>query len=89
LEETNLELSDDLHFVSAENNFFIEGTPQRHYVTMCLAAHVVDEVALQNTEPDKCEGWEWVSAKELLDDNGRYRPLFVPLRHIFVTMGLV
>jgi 8-oxo-dGTP diphosphatase len=89
LEETNLELADDLHFVSAENNFFTNGTPQRHYVTICLGAHVVDEAALENMEPDKCEGWEWVSAAELLDDKGAYRPLFVPLRHIFVTMGLV
>lgn len=82
-------LTDKLDFVSAENNFFQNSTPQRHYVTVCLAAHAVNESELRNTEPDKCEGWEWVSATELLDDAGRYRPLFVPLRHIFVTMGLV
>lgn len=89
LEETNLILGDDLHFVSAENNMFPNGKPQRHYVTICMAAHVVDESELENTEPDKCEGWEWVSAATLLDDTKGYRPLFVPLRHIFITMGLV
>jgi hypothetical protein len=82
-------LADDLKFVSAENNFFKGNTPQRHYVTICMAGHVVDEEALENTEPDKCEGWEWVSASDLVDDLGKYRPLFVPLRHIFLTMGLI
>jgi len=82
-------LADDVKFVSAENNFFVNGTPQRHYVTMCLSAHVADESQLKNMEPDKCEGWEWVSAAELLNDTGHYRPLFVPLKHIFVMMGLV
>ena len=89
MEETNLQLADDLHFVSAENNFFRNGTPKRHYVTICLAAHTVDESALKNMEPDKCEGWEWVSAEKLLDDKGGYRPLFVPLKHIFETMKLI
>jgi hypothetical protein len=82
-------LADDLKFVSTENNFFPNNTPQRHYVTVCLSAHVVDESKLENMEPDKCEGWEWVTAKDILDDNGGYRPLFVPLKHMFVMLGLV
>lgn len=89
MEETNLVLADDLKFVSAENNFFKDNTPQRHYVTMCLAGHVLDDGALENTEPDKCEGWEWASAAEIVDDSGKYRPLFVPLKHILVTTGLI
>jgi len=89
LEETNLELTDNVQFVSAENNFFKDSVPQRHYVTICLAGHAVRENDLRNMEPDKCEGWEWVAVKDLMDDSGRYRPLFVPLRHIFVTMGLL
>ena len=84
-----MRLAEDLHFVSAENNFFRNGTPQRHYVTICLAAHAADESELKNMEPDKCEGWEWVSAGDLVDDNGKYRPLFVPLRHIFEIMKLI
>ena len=84
-----MELGKDLQFVSAENNFFPNSTPQRHYVTVCLAGHVVNESALENMEPDKCDGWEWVSATEILDDNGMYRPLFVPLKHLFVSMGLI
>ena len=89
LEEANLVLADDLKFVSVENNFFKDSIPQRHYVTVCMAAHVVNEGELENTEPDKCEGWEWASASDLVDDSGKYRPLFVPLKHIFVTMGLI
>jgi 8-oxo-dGTP diphosphatase len=88
LEETNLVL-EEVKFVSAENNFFRLGTPQRHYVTICLSGRATDESQLENTEPEKCEGWEWVSAADLLDDGKGYRPLFVPLRHIFVIMGLV
>jgi 8-oxo-dGTP diphosphatase len=80
---------DDVEFVSAENNFFRFTTPQRHYVTICLSGRAIDELRLQNMEPDKCEGWEWVSAADLLNDEKRYRPLFVPLKHIFVRMGLV
>ena len=89
LEETNLVLADDLKFASTENNFFTKTTPQRHYVTVCLSAHVVDESKLENMEADKCEGWEWVPANEILDDTGKYRPLFVPLRHLFESMGIV
>jgi 8-oxo-dGTP diphosphatase len=84
-----LVLAGDLRFVSAENNFFQNTTPQRHYVTICLSAHVVNESELENTEPDKCDGWEWVPASKLLDDMGGYRPLFVPLKHMFVSIGLV
>ena len=87
LEETNLILGEDLKFVSAENNFFPNTTPKRHYVTICLSAHAADESKLENMEPDKCSGWEWVSAEDLVDDNGRYRPLFVPLKHIILNMG--
>ena len=89
LEETNLELADDVKFVSAENNFFKNTVPQRHYVTVCLSAHALREEELKNMEPEKCEGWEWVSAEDLMDDTGRYRPLFVPLGKIFTIMGLI
>ena len=88
LEETNLELA-DVKFVSAENNFFKNGVPQRHYVTVCLSGYAMREEEMKNMEPDKCEGWEWVSAEDLMDDTGRYRPLFVPLRNIFTIMGLI
>jgi len=91
LEETNLVLV-DVEYVSTENNFFGVGRPhgpQQHYVTICLSGRAYDESQLRNLEPDKCEGWEWVSAEDLLDERKGYQPLFVPLKHIFVTMGLV
>ena len=84
-----MRLADDFQFVSAENNFFPNAVPKRHYVTICFSAHAVDESELKNMEPDKCEGWEWVLAEDLLDDTGRYRPLFAPLRTIFKNMGLL
>ena len=88
-EETNLRLADDIQFVSVENNVFPDNVPKRHYVTVCLSAHVVDESELTNMEPEKCEGWEWASASDLIDDKGVYRPLFVPVKHILRKMRLV
>jgi 8-oxo-dGTP diphosphatase len=84
-----LRLADDFQFVSAENNFFPNSLPKRHYVTICFSAHAVDENELKNMEPEKCEGWQWVPAEELTDDNGPFRPLFVPLKIIFKNMGFV
>jgi 8-oxo-dGTP diphosphatase len=82
-------LDDDVRFVCAEENMFASSAPKRHYVTMCLTGHVVNEKGLKNMDPDKCDGWEWVDADELVDDTSKYRPLFVPLRNIFEEMGLV
>jgi len=83
-----LRLADDIQFVAADNNMFRDTVPQRHYVTIYISAHAVNESELENTEPDKCEGWEWVAA-EKLTDNRSYQPLFVPMRHIFIKLALV
>ena len=88
-EETNLDLADDIHFLTAENNFFLNSVPKRHYVGIYVSAHVVDESELKNMEPEKCEGWEWADALEILDDSGKYRPLFVPVRNVFAAAGLI
>ena len=89
LEETNLVLDNDLRFVTAENNFFMNSVPPRHYVGIYMTAHAVNDSDLKNLEPDKCEGWEWASASKILDESGIYLPQFVPLRNVLVTMGLV
>jgi len=87
-EETGLKL-DNVKFVSALNIVFEHSVPPRHYVDVQLCAHATKECELENKEPDKCEGWEWVSPEDLMDDTGLYRPLFVPLRNMFVIMGLI
>jgi 8-oxo-dGTP diphosphatase len=84
-----LALEKDIRFVTAENNFFMSSVPPRHYVGIYLVAFAVNESELRNMEPEKCDGWEWASASQILEDDGRYRPLFVPLRNVFATVGLI
>jgi hypothetical protein len=84
-----LKLSDDLKFVSVLNRFFKDSTPQCHYVIIFLAVHAEKGEELQNVEPDKYEGWKWMSASDIADDSGNYRPLFVPLDDILMQMRLI
>lgn len=82
LEETNL-LIKDVKFVGATNDIAIGGNLAKHYVTIFMAADV-DESSqpLQNMEPEKCEGWEWVAfddLREMSRDNPAV--LFDPLLH--------
>lgn len=42
------------------------GNPDKHYVTFIMHAEVLPSSApLDNCEPHKCAGWEWVSWDEL------------------------
>jgi 8-oxo-dGTP diphosphatase len=79
----------DVQLVRTESNFFRNSIPQRHYVTVYISGRAVDESQLRNLEPDKCDGWEWVDARDILAEDGIYRPLFVPLKELFSVMGLV
>lgn len=59
LEETGLTL-EGVEFAYAVNSVFPNGA---HYVTVfCRASEPAGTVPV-NAEPDKCEGWEWVSAQ--------------------------
>ena len=87
LEETNLGLKNDVEFVSVENNFFMNSVPPQHYVDITLCAHADNECELENRETDKCEEWKWVSAEDLMDDTGPYRPLSVPLPNMFAVLS--
>jgi 8-oxo-dGTP diphosphatase len=65
LEETNL-LIKNVKFVGATNDIAIGGNLSKHYVTIFMRADVhEDSAALQNLEPDKCEGWDWMALEEL------------------------
>ncbi|KAH8697951.1 NUDIX hydrolase domain-like protein [Talaromyces proteolyticus] len=63
LEETGLK-SSNLKFLTATNDYMpAEG---KHYVTIWMTCVREDESQPpQLLEPNKCEGWEWVSWKEL------------------------
>lgn len=65
LEETNL-LIKDVKYAGTTNDIAISGNPNKHYITifMCASIHE-DSGALENKEPEKCEGWEWISMQDL------------------------
>ncbi|QIG71652.1 NUDIX hydrolase protein [Rhizobium phage RHph_TM39] len=61
LEETNLELKNiSTHIAYREPD--IKGF---RFLMIYFRADVVDESLLQNTEPDKCEGWGWYDIHDL------------------------
>lgn len=63
LEETGLEIK-DLKFLTATNGIMKD--EGKHYITIFMTARVVDNHAEpQNLEPDKCEGWIWVTWLEM------------------------
>lgn len=64
LEETGLEIS-DIKYLTATNSPRIDGN--KHYITIFLVAKQSDPSSQPEVlEPNKCEGWEWVSWDTLL-----------------------
>jgi 8-oxo-dGTP diphosphatase len=89
LEETNL-LIKNVKFVGATNDIAIGGNLNKHYVTIFMAAEVSEESGpLQNLEPEKCEGWEWISMENLCQ-MGQEAPslIFDPLLHYLQSHDL-
>lgn len=71
LEETGIELT-DIKYLTATNSTRIDGT--KHYITIFMTARPVDKnVQPQLLEPNKCEGWEWISWDTMLkwEENGK------------------
>lgn len=65
LEETGIEIT-DIKFLTATNSVGIDGT--KHYITIFMTARPVDENAQpQLLEPNKCEGWEWISWETMVE----------------------
>lgn len=76
-EETNLVVAkvEKFHFT---NDMFDSG---KQYITLFyVAAEWTGE--LKNMEPEKCEGWEWVSPEELPE------PLFQPIKTLLTEVVL-
>lgn len=66
-EEVGIKIK-NIQFATATNDIFPDGS--KHYVTLILVCDY-DSGEVQNLEPDKCEGWEWV------DWHNLPRPLFL------------
>nr|WP_218460655.1 NUDIX hydrolase [Rickettsia sp. TH2014] len=73
LEETNL-IIENPRFIAVTNDVFeIE---QKHYVSIFLKAHCLNEHELQNLEPHKVENWQWFALDNLPPN------LFLPLKRL-------
>jgi 8-oxo-dGTP diphosphatase len=93
LEEMYIELKDPVEFVHATNDVFDDNNNDEsdeqehtlHYVTIFMQGRVQDMSTLQNCEPDKCEGWEAYSWKELQAMvQTSPETVFLPLRNLIL-----
>lgn len=71
LEETGVEIK-DVRIGPYTNDFSKQA--HNHYVTLFVMCTAKGEPQLM--EPDKCEGWQWISWDNLPDN------LFLPVRHL-------
>lgn len=71
-EETGISIR-EIHFVYTVNCIFDSGA---HYVTIFMRAEVDEATEAQNLEPEKCEGWSWVSVEAIPE------PTFLPLQKL-------
>lgn len=53
--------------VGFSEDFFVKDGIDKHYTTLYFAVKDIDSdtIKIQNLEPNKCEGWEWVSISNL------------------------
>jgi len=64
LEETGLKIT-DVQYLTSTNSPRIDGT--KHYVTIFMISRLLNEGDQPEVlEPDKCEGWQWISWNEML-----------------------
>ncbi|XP_010551317.1 PREDICTED: nudix hydrolase 1 [Tarenaya hassleriana] len=77
-EETGLELEKEkMELLTVTNNVFRDPPEPRHYVVVFLRSAVADpNQSPENTEPEKCDGWDWYRWDDLPS------PLFPPLQEM-------
>lgn len=82
-EETNLDI-ENIRFVHVTNSFNMGGDPLKHYVTIFMRATLSSTSSpLQNVEPHKCDGWEWVRWSDIVDMRTKNPELlFDPMIHL-------
>ncbi|CAI7613020.1 uncharacterized protein N7487_001201 [Penicillium crustosum] len=89
LEETGLKI-EDMRFLTATNS--IMKAENKHYITIFIGGVCEEGVDPQVIEPEKCDGWEWISWDELrvygeeemkAGDGFEGRRLFLPLLELF------
>lgn len=70
-EETGVQIT-NVKFLAMTNDVF---GAEKHYVTLFMVGDYKSG-EVRTCEPDKCEGWEWVSWEEVP------RPLFLPIENL-------
>ncbi|RMZ92148.1 hypothetical protein DV736_g619, partial [Chaetothyriales sp. CBS 134916] len=82
MEETGLHIVNP-QFLTATNGIFAGPDQGSHYVTIFMVATIKkeDETMVETREPDKCEGWEWVSWDTMKEwaSGAEKRRLFQPM----------
>ena len=86
-EETNLDVG-EAKCLLVTNDLAMGGNPDKHYITIIMHT-VMDPTSavLENCEPQKCAGWEWVSWAELqekvaTDDSDFFEPAAKAIREL-------
>jgi 8-oxo-dGTP diphosphatase len=81
-EETNLDVV-NVRLFSVVNSPNMGGDPNKHYVTIFMRGELSStSPPLVNMEPHKCEGWEWVPWKDIVDKrHNTPQVLFDPMIH--------
>jgi len=70
-EETGVQIT-NVKFLATTNDVF---SKDKHYVTLFMVGDY-ESGEVTCCEPDKCEGWSWVSWEEIP------RPLFLPIENL-------
>lgn len=89
-EETNIDLDmSTIQFVGKSNDRRLDGDTRKHFVTLLHRAIIpAHSSPIKNMEPNKCEGWVWLTYDEMLelyldlDGSGR---LFEPMENLIST----
>lgn len=67
VEEIGVDFGGGYEPLGFSEDFFVKDGVDKHYTTLYFVVDGIDsdKVEIKNMEPDKCEGWEWVSIEKL------------------------
>jgi 8-oxo-dGTP diphosphatase len=87
MEETGLRV-DQVQVLSCTNDPML--SDGKHYVTVFTRAICVDaDPQPQRMEPEKCDGWHWVTMQQLCAPHTELTPLFPPLQHYLLQTSMI
>ncbi|BDD63585.1 hypothetical protein MPDQ_004240 [Monascus purpureus] len=79
-EETGLDVH-NVRFLTATNDYM--AADNKHYVTLFMVCERVQpEQEAEVLEPEKCEGWEWISWAQLQEGETAEKRFFTPILNL-------